>query len=83
MPVTDDKPTLDFGRANERGTERCESGVFSIALIREIEKAACTDTHKLPAAAASILILRTCSLKSSAHLRPRIVILTKIRKLEF
>ena len=42
MPVTDDKPTLDFGRANGRGTERCESGVFSIALIREIEKAACT-----------------------------------------
>ena len=78
MPATDDKPTLDFGRANERGTERCESGVFSIALIREIEKAACTDTHKLPAAAASILILRTCSLKSSAHLRPRIVIFLKI-----
>lgn len=41
MFVIDDKLILDFGRVNKRGMERCESGVFSIVFIREIEKVVC------------------------------------------
>lgn len=83
MFVIDDKLILDFGRVNERGMERCESGVFSIVFIREIEKVVCIDIYKLFVVVVLILILRICFLKSFVYFRLCIVILMKIRKCEF